>query len=80
MHLLLSIVAIGFAFLVMLGAQSFVRDLVALSKHRPPSVFDALREDDHESDNRHRRVTSPSPKARGPIKFPISSQVDRAEV
>ena len=47
MHLLLSIVVIGFAYVVVLGAQSFVRDLLALTKHRPPSVFDALREDDH---------------------------------
>ena len=52
MHLLLSIVVIGFAFVVVLGARSFVRDLLALTKHRPPSVFDALREDDQESEDR----------------------------
>jgi len=49
MHLLLSIVVIGFAFVVALGAQSFVRDLLALTKLRPPSVFDVLRDDDRET-------------------------------
>ena len=60
MHLLLSIVVIGFAYVVVLGARSFVRDLLALTKHRPPSVFDAWREDDHvpvaqSSENARRR-------------------------
>jgi hypothetical protein len=32
MHLLLSIVVIGFAFVVVLGARSFVRDLLALTR------------------------------------------------
>jgi hypothetical protein len=60
MHLLLSIVAvIGFAFVVLLGAMSVARDLLALTRHRPPSVFDALREDDQESEDRNRRSTSP---------------------
>ena len=60
MHLLLSIVVvIGFAAVVVLGALSVIRDLLALTKHRPPSVFDALREDDQESEDRNRRSTSP---------------------
>ena len=60
MHLLLSIVAvIGFAFVVLLGAMSVARDLLALTRHRPPSVFDVLREDDRESADRNRRSTSP---------------------
>ena len=60
MHLLLSIVVvIGFAVVVVLGTLSIVRDLLALTKHRPPSVFDELREDDQESEDRNRRSTSP---------------------
>jgi hypothetical protein len=60
MHLLLSIVvAIGFAVVVVLGALRVIRDLLALTKHRPPSIFDALREDDQESEDRYRRSTSP---------------------
>jgi hypothetical protein len=60
MHLLLSIVvAIGFAAVVVLGTLSVVGDLLALTKHRPPSVFDELREDDQESEDRNRRSTSP---------------------
>ena len=59
MHLLFSIVVvIGFAFVVVLGALSVARDLLALTRHRPPSVFDALREDDQESEDRNRRSTS----------------------
>jgi len=60
MHSLLSIVvAIGFAVVVVLGTLSIVRDLLALTKHRPPSVFNELREDDQESEDRNRRSTSP---------------------
>jgi hypothetical protein len=59
MHLLLPIAVIGFAFVVVLGARSFVRDLLALTKYRPPSVFDGLREDDQESEDWNRRGTSP---------------------
>ena len=60
MHLLLSIlVVIGFAVVVVLGTLSIVRDLLALTKHRPHSVFDDLREDDQESEDRDRRSTSP---------------------
>jgi hypothetical protein len=59
MHFLLSIVVIGSAFVVVLGARRFVRDLLALTKHRPPSVFDALREDDQEPEDRNRRGVSP---------------------
>ena len=59
MSLLLSVVVVlGFAALVVLGALSVVRDLLALTKHRPPSVFDELREDDQESEDRNRRSTS----------------------
>jgi hypothetical protein len=60
MHLLLSIVVvIGFGVVVVLGTLSVVRDLLALTKHRPPSVFGELREDDHESEDRNRRSRSP---------------------
>jgi hypothetical protein len=60
MHSLLPIVVvIGFAVVVVLGTLSVVRDLLALTKHRPPSVFDELREDDQESEDRNRRSTSP---------------------
>ena len=60
MQLLLSVVVVfGFAVVVVLGALSVVRDLLALTKHRPPSVFDELREDDQESKDRNRRSTSP---------------------
>jgi hypothetical protein len=63
MHLLHSIVVIGFAFVAGLGARSFVRDLLSLTQHRPPSVFDALREDDQESEDRHRRRSLSSVRA-----------------
>jgi hypothetical protein len=60
MYLLLSVViAMGFAAVVVLGVPSVARDLLALVKHRPPSVFDALREGDQESEDRNRRRTSP---------------------
>jgi hypothetical protein len=59
MYLLLSVVVMGFAVVVVLGALSVARDLLALTKHRPPSVFDELREDDQESEDRNRRSTSP---------------------
>jgi hypothetical protein len=52
-------VAIGFAVVVVLGTLSIVMDLLALTKHRPSSVFDELREDDQESEDRNRRSTSP---------------------
>ncbi|HEY3658029.1 MAG TPA: hypothetical protein VGL34_23890 [Steroidobacteraceae bacterium] len=61
MYLLLSVVVvIGFAVVVVLGAAlSVAGDLLALTKHRSPSVFDALREDDQESEDWDRRNTSP---------------------
>jgi hypothetical protein len=60
MYLPLSVVVvIGFAVVAVLAVLSVVRDLLALAKHRPPSVFDALREDDQESEDRNRRSTSP---------------------
>jgi hypothetical protein len=46
MHLVLSvIVVVGFSALVVVGALSVVRDLLALTKHRPSSVLDELGED-----------------------------------
>ena len=60
MHLVLFIVIVsGFAVVVVLGALSVVRDLLALTKYRPSSVLDELREDDQESENLNRRSTSP---------------------
>ena len=59
MQLLLSVVVFGFAVVVVFGTLSVGRDLLALTKHRPPSVFDELREDDQESEDRNRRSTSP---------------------
>jgi hypothetical protein len=60
MYLLLSVViVIGFAVVVVLGALSVVTDLLALTTHRPPSIFDELREDDQESEDWNRRSTSP---------------------
>jgi hypothetical protein len=60
MSLLLSVVGVlGFAALVVLGALSVFRDLLALTKHRPSSVFDELREDDQESEDLNPRSTSP---------------------
>jgi len=60
MQLLLSVVVVfGFAVVVVLGTLSVGRDLLALTKHRPPSAFDELREDDQESEDRNRRSTSP---------------------
>jgi hypothetical protein len=60
MQLLLSVVVVfGFAVVVVFGTLSVGRDLLALTKHRPPSVFDELREDDQESEDRNRRSTSP---------------------
>jgi hypothetical protein len=60
MYLLLSVViVIGFAVVVVLGALSVVTDLLALTKHRPPSIFDELREDDRESEYWDRRSTPP---------------------
>jgi hypothetical protein len=65
MHiLLLAIVAIGYTFVVVLGVRSVVADLLALARHRPPSMFDAFAEedpdsDDEESEDRNRPATSP---------------------
>jgi hypothetical protein len=60
MSLLLSVVVVlGFAALVVVGALSVIRDLLALTKHRPSSIFDELREDDQESEDLNRRSTSP---------------------
>jgi hypothetical protein len=70
MHLLFSIVVvIGFAFVVVLGALIVVRDLLASTKHRPPSVLDAFRENDQESEDRNRRDTS---------RYAVDAQASRA--
>lgn len=50
--LLLTIIAFGFTFVVVLGLLRVVGDLLALSRHRPPSVFDAFAEEDQDSDDR----------------------------
>jgi hypothetical protein len=61
MHLLLSIVVVvGFAVVVVFGALSVAVDLLALTKHQPPSVFDELREDDQESEDWNGRDTRAS--------------------
>jgi hypothetical protein len=62
--LLFTIIAFGFTFVVVLGLLSVVGDLLALSRHRPPSVFDAFTEedsesDDQESEDRNRPAISP---------------------
>ena len=53
MRLLLSIiVVIGFTFVVVLGLLSVVADLLALTRHRPPSIFDeSPEEEDQELDD-----------------------------
>jgi hypothetical protein len=77
MYLLLSVVVVlGFAALVVLGALSVVRDLLALTKHRPSSIFDELREDDQESEALNRRSTSPydvDARARRPVATNINA-------
>jgi hypothetical protein len=51
MRLLLSIVVvIGFTFIVVLGLLSVVADLLALTRHRPPSLFEQFAEEDEESE------------------------------
>jgi hypothetical protein len=50
MRLLLSIfIAIGFTLVVALGIRSVLADLLALTRHRPPSIFDEFPEDDPQS-------------------------------
>jgi hypothetical protein len=52
MRLLLSIaIVIGFTFVVVVGVLSIVRDLLALTSHRPPSFFDDFPDEDPESDD-----------------------------
>jgi hypothetical protein len=71
MRLLLSIiVVIGFTFVVVLGLLSVVADLLALTRHRPPSIFDEFPDEDQEFedqefedqklDGRNRLATSSS--------------------
>ena len=62
--LLFTFIAFGFTFVVVLGVMSVVADLLALSRHRPPSIFDAFSEedpdsDDQESEDRNRPAISP---------------------
>jgi hypothetical protein len=59
MHLLLSLaIVIGFTFIVVLGLLSVVADLLTLTRHRPPSIFDEFPEEDQESTDRNRPSTS----------------------
>lgn len=59
MHLLFSIaVVIGFTFVVVLGVLSVLTDLLALTRRRPPSIFEEFSEEDRESENRNRLSTS----------------------
>lgn len=52
MRLLLSIaIVIGFTFIVVMGVLSVVRDLLALTSHRPPSFFDDFPDEDPESED-----------------------------
>ena len=51
--LLLTFIAFGFTFVVVLGVMSVVADLLALSRHRPPSFFDAFAEEDQEFEDAH---------------------------
>ena len=46
--LLLTFIAFGFTFVVVLGVMSVVADLLALSRHRVPSIYDAFAEEDPE--------------------------------
>ncbi len=65
--LLLTLIAFGFTFVLVLGLLSVVADLLALSRHRPPSVFDAFAEEDPDSedqesqDRSHRDITGSWP-------------------
>jgi hypothetical protein len=59
MRLLLSIiVVIGFTCVVVLGLLSVVADLLALTRHRPPSVFDEFSEEDQEFEERESQERS----------------------
>jgi hypothetical protein len=59
MHLLIAIaIVIGFTFFVVLGLLSVIADLLALTRHRPPSFFDEFPEDDEESTDRNGLSTS----------------------
>jgi len=77
--LLLAFIAFGFTFVVILGLLSVLADLLALSRHRPPSVFDAFAEEDpdseeaagQESEDRNRPAMSP---------YALDAQATRAAV
>ena len=70
MHLLISFaIVIGFTLVVALGLLSIVADLLALTRHRPPSYFDELSEDDQESTHRSGLSTS---------SYAVNSQAARA--
>jgi hypothetical protein len=49
--LLLTFIAFGFTFVVVLGVMSVIADLLALSRHRPPSIYDAFSEEDPDSED-----------------------------
>jgi hypothetical protein len=59
MRLVLSlIIALGFTFLVILGALRLVADILAMSTHRQPSFRDEFPDEDRESLDRNRPRTS----------------------
>jgi hypothetical protein len=69
MHLLISIaIVIGFTFVVVLGLLSAVADLLALTRHRPPSFCDEFPEDDRESTHRNGLST---------LSYAVNSQATR---
>jgi hypothetical protein len=70
MHLLICFaIVIGFTLVVALGLLSVVADLLALTRHRPPSFFDESSEDDQESTQRSGLSTS---------SYAVNSQAARA--
>jgi hypothetical protein len=74
--LLLTFIAFGFTFVVVLGVLSVVADLLALSRHRPPSIFDAFGEEDPDSEDQEsedRNLPAASP-------YVLDAQAARAVV
>ena len=74
--LLFTFIAFGFTFVVVLGVLSVVADLLALSRHRPPSIFDAFGEEDPDSEDQEsedRNLPAASP-------YVLDAQATRAVV
>jgi hypothetical protein len=74
MRLLLSIVVvIGFTFIVVLGLLSVVADVLALTRHRPPSNFEQFAEEDEESEEEEweDRNAQATPRSRRISMWPI---------